>query len=236
MLSFKSIYLLIFSVLIIAQPILGQEKKENKLKPWVASIGLGLGGALLYNQGARDQQITWHHDNYANFHSQADDFLQYSPTLVHIGARLLGAKAVHAGKEQVGLFILGTGIYALSTQGLKRIIQETRPNGEEYSFPSGHSATAFFGARVLAKEIGKEYPWLAVTGYTLAASTAYLRIANHEHWLSDVLVGAGIGIASAELAYCIYPQLKKLFSDKQALQWEPRIAPNYYAASISYRF
>jgi hypothetical protein len=214
----------------------GQEKKSTKLKPWIAPLSLGIGGLVLYNQSARDKQLTWHQENYPNFQTSADDFLQYSPTLIQIGARLLGANSVHKTKDQLGLFLLGTGIYAISTQGLKRIVNETRPNGTEHSFPSGHTATAFFGATVLAKELGKDYPWLAVTGYTLAAGTGYLRLANHEHWLSDVLVGAGIGIASAELAYCIYPKLKQHFSQKQAFQWEPRIAPNYYAASFSYHF
>ncbi|MHA8053008.1 phosphatase PAP2 family protein [Aquirufa sp. OSTEICH-129A] len=214
----------------------GQEKKSNKLKPWIAPVGLSLGGLAFYNQAAHDRQVSWHHENYHGFQSSADDFLQYSPTLIQIGARILGANAKHKGKEQLGIFMLGTGIYVVSTQGLKRIINETRPNGGEHSFPSGHTATAFFGATVLAKELGKEYPWLAITGYTLATGTAYLRLANHEHWLSDVLVGAGIGIASAELAYCIYPKLKQHFSSKQAFQWEPKIAPNYYAASFSYHF
>ncbi|MHA8098430.1 phosphatase PAP2 family protein [Aquirufa aurantiipilula] len=214
----------------------GQEKKNAKLKPWIAPLSLTLGGLAFYNQAAHDKQVIWHHDNYATFQSSADDFLQYSPTLIHIGARILGANAMHKGKEQLGLFLLGTGIYVISTQGLKRIINETRPNGAEHSFPSGHTATTFFGATLLSKELGKEYPWLAVTGYTLAAGTGYLRLANHEHWLSDVLVGAGIGIASAELAYCIYPKLKERFSKSQAFQWEPRVAPNYYAASFSYHF
>ncbi|MCZ2471731.1 phosphatase PAP2 family protein [Aquirufa ecclesiirivi] len=214
----------------------GQEKKSSKLKPWIAPLSLTLGGLAFYNQSAHDKQLSWYHENYHTFHSSADDFLQYSPTLIQIGARLLGAKAQHKGKEQLGLFLVGTGIYVISTQGLKRIINETRPNGSEHSFPSGHTATAFFGATVLAKELGKEYPWLAITGYTLAAGTGYLRLANNEHWLSDVLVGAGIGIASAEIAYCIYPKLKERFAKSQAFQWEPRIAPNYYAASFSYHF
>lgn len=234
----KLTYLLLLGILFFGLERTGfsQEKKNAKLKAWIAPMSLTLSGLALYNQGARDKQVMWHHDNYATFQSSADDFLQYSPTLIHIGARLLGVNAVHNSKDQLGIFLLGTGIYVISTQGLKRTINETRPNGAEHSFPSGHTATAFFGAAVLAKEFGKEYPWLAITGYTLAAGTAYLRLANHEHWVSDVLVGAGIGIASAELAYCIYPKLKERLSKSQAFQWEPRVAPNYYAASFSYHF
>ena len=49
----------------------------------------------------------------------------------------------------------------------------------------------------------------------MATTTAYLRMQNNKHWLSDVVAGAGIGIASTKLAYWLYPKLqRKLFKDK----------------------
>lgn len=32
-----------------------------------------------------------------------------------------------------------------------------------------------------------------------------MRILNRRHWLSDVVTGAGIGIASVEIAYLLLP-------------------------------
>lgn len=33
-----------------------------------------------------------------------------------------------------------------------------------------------------------------------------LRLMNNKHWLSDVLVGAGIGVLSTNVAYLIFPE------------------------------
>jgi membrane-associated phospholipid phosphatase len=33
---------------------------------------------------------------------------------------------------------------------------------------------------------------------------------NNKHWLNDVLAGAGVGIASTQFAYWLYPKMQKL--------------------------
>jgi hypothetical protein len=40
-----------------------------------------------------------------------------------------------------------------------------------------------------------------VGAYALATSVAIYRMINDQHWESDVLVGAGIGIFSANIVY-----------------------------------
>jgi membrane-associated phospholipid phosphatase len=60
-------------------------------------------------------------------------------------------------------------------------------------------------------------------------------MANNKHWATDVAMGAAIGIASAEFAHWAYPKLKKSL-DKTSLNWEPIVAPNFYAARVSYAF
>jgi membrane-associated phospholipid phosphatase len=37
--------------------------------------------------------------------------------------------------------------------------------------------------------------------YTVASSVGLLRVANNRHYISDVLVGAGIGYLSMKVAY-----------------------------------
>jgi len=64
------------------------------------------------------------------------------------------------------------------------------------AFPSGHTTAAFALATTLGDAIDK--PWARVALYTFAAGTGWARMTEEEHWLSDVLAGAAIGIVSAK--------------------------------------
>lgn len=67
------------------------------------------------------------------------------------------------------------------------------------AMPSGHTMAAFATASVLAQE----YPRYAPLFYGLASWVAVARVQQSTHWLSDTVVGAGMGIlfgfASVEL-------------------------------------
>ena len=77
-----------------------------------------------------------------------------------------------------------------------------RPDGSDYySFPSGHTAQAFATAVMLSQEYGYRYKWVPYLSYGLASTVGVLRMANNKHYLSDVLVAAGIGILSTKVAY-----------------------------------
>jgi membrane-associated phospholipid phosphatase len=204
-------------------------------KAWYYVTGLSTASAILYTDFAKDQQKTFYQNNLGGYHNSADDFLQYSPTLLNIGLHVAGLKDNQKPKELFTIFLIGTGTYTVLTQGLKYTINETRPDGTDHSFPSGHTTTAFFGARMLDRSYGKQYPLISLGGYALATATGAMRIANNKHWATDVAMGAAIGIASAEIAHWIYPKLKKSL-DKTSLNWEPIVAPNYYAARVSYAF
>jgi membrane-associated phospholipid phosphatase len=65
------------------------------------------------------------------------------------------------------------------------------------SLPSGHTTMAFALATSLANEIRR--PWVTVGLLTAASGTGWSRLNDNKHWLSDVLAGAGVGIASAQL-------------------------------------
>ena len=56
-------------------------------------------------------------------------------------------------------------------------------------------------ATMLNKEYGYKSPWIGVGAYSVATATGLMRMANNKHWLSDVLVGAGIGIMATEFGY-----------------------------------
>ena len=67
------------------------------------------------------------------------------------------------------------------------------------SFPSGHTTLAFASASFTSYVFGKYYPdskWripVSLSLYTLATTTALLRVSSGNHFLTDVLAGALIG-------------------------------------------
>lgn len=228
---------IVILILCLAFPYKNIAQKPAKKIRWKAPVALGVTSLLLYNSFAKDAQSTIYRNNFSSFSTNLDDILQYTPTILNVGLSASGLKTKNTRADRLGIFVLGTGIYVVATQSLKYAINETRPNGTEHSFPSGHAATAFFGATLLAKEYGENYPWIAVGGYAIAGTTAVLRMANNQHWATDVFMGAGIGIASAEIASYLYPKIKtKLFNSKSAWNFEPQIAPNYYIARLNYSF
>ena len=75
---------------------------------------------------------------------------------------------------------------------------EFRPFTHSDAFPSGHATMAFALATALGDEIG--HPWWARVGlFAAATATAWSRLNDNMHWLSDVLGGAALGVTSAQV-------------------------------------
>jgi len=69
------------------------------------------------------------------------------------------------------------------------------------SFPSLHSTAAFAVGAVFAESGSDDYRWLRrLVGYGMASATVYLRVHDNQHWLSDTVAGAALGIASGRFA------------------------------------
>jgi membrane-associated phospholipid phosphatase len=78
-------------------------------------------------------------------------------------------------------------------QGIKIAVRRDRPNGNCCAFPSGHAATAFATASVLERHFGYRGAWPTLVG---ASYVAISRLADHQHFLSDVVFGSALGIAT----------------------------------------
>ncbi len=65
-------------------------------------------------------------------------------------------------------------------------------SGENLSFPSGHTASAFAVASVTGYYYG-DSPWKVGTAYALAGLVGWSRFNDHDHWPSDVFAGAALG-------------------------------------------
>lgn len=91
---------------------------------------------------------------------------------------------------------------------LKLVLRRQRPTVEmlgrpslvvmptSFSFPSGHSASAF----AFTTSLVREWPAAGVPIGLLATAVAYSRVHTGVHFPSDVVVGAGLGVGAAAVA------------------------------------
>jgi len=79
------------------------------------------------------------------------------------------------------------------TQGIKIAVRRDRPTGECCAFPSGHSSATFATAAVLERHLGYRGAWPT---FLIATYVATSRLHDNRHYLSDVLFGGALGIAS----------------------------------------
>ena len=140
-----------------------------------------------------------------DFQLPVDNYIQYAPIAELYIADIIGVKSKNHWFDQTKYLLISNLITATITHTIKRTSLKTRPNGGDYSFPSGHTSFSFTNATVLYNEFKDSSPYLAYSGYLFSSATGTLRIINNKHWLSDVLVGAGIGILSSQLVYYFEP-------------------------------
>ena len=127
---------------------------------------------------------------------------------------VMGSAWVQIGGA-VGTYVLGRGIdsprttmlgadlirsqtiNAVLTQGIKLAVRRQRPDGGDFSFPSGHSSAVFTTATVLERHFG----WrVGVPAYAVAMFVGGSRLQENRHYPSDVLFGAAIGIVAGRTA------------------------------------
>jgi membrane-associated phospholipid phosphatase len=189
--------------------------KKTPVTHLIAPLVLIGGGIIVNSTDFKNKQLTWRSQNYPDFKNKVDDFIQFAPHAAVFGFDWIGVKSKHGFNDKLGLMGTGMVIMLGTVNALKYTTDQVRPDGSAAnSFPSGHTANAFFGATILAKEYSDKSVLIVIGGYSVATATGVFRILNNRHWASDVLVGAGIGILSAEAAYSVYPWLKEKIGGK----------------------
>jgi hypothetical protein len=155
------------------------------------------------HQGSVKFRVKRERDNLGNeFKFHMDDYLQFSPLVLTYGFQAIGMKPKTDIMNRSVILLKSELIMMTSVTFLKGKTQTLRPDSSGYnSFPSGHTAQAFAAATLLAEEYGRRYKWVPYVAYGLASSVGMLRVMNNRHFVSDVLVGAGIGILSTKIAY-----------------------------------
>jgi undecaprenyl-diphosphatase len=105
----------------------------------------------------------------------------------------------------LGLTIIAVALADWSAIGMKALFDRDRPPlrfpepdplvrvPQDGSFPSGHAATSFAGATILAFA----FPRLAPLLYVLAAAVAFSRVYVGVHYPLDIVGGAVLGVLIA---------------------------------------
>jgi len=124
---------------------------------------------------------------------------------------LLGFVKKNKRLQREGWYLAGGLVFTGAvTYTLKHIIDRPRPfekhafivkrddEGGGRSFPSGHTASAFYTATAMSLQYKKWY--VMVPAFVYAGSVGWARMYQGVHYPSDVLAGAAIGAGSALLA------------------------------------
>ncbi len=198
-------------LMFLSQATYGQDKDSTANVTRFAPKALIAPGLLMLSgfiangrsqESIKNEVAEERNEHIPRFHTSVDDYLQFSPLVVAYGLDAFGIKSKTDFTNRTVILLKGEVMSFAAVTIMKRAFHTKRPDGSAYtSFPSGHTTQAFAAATFLSEEYKDTYPWMPYASYTVASSVGVLRMANNRHYISDVLVGAGIGYLSMKLAY-----------------------------------
>jgi len=183
------------------------------------TILIGTGIATMYDRGFYSSYDAYDciQRNYPGFQTNIDTYLLLIPALGVYGLNLAGVKGKHNFLDRSIILLSSITLASVTTGMIKSSTDVLRPDGSNYrSFPSSHTALAFVSATFLHEEYKDRSIWYGIAGYSIATASGVLRMMNNKHWMSDVLVGAGIGILTTKAMYLLYPIIKSGVAGKRA--------------------
>lgn len=189
----------------------------------------------------RVMQRRWVQDSPLFSHA-ADVFNAYGSPGVFAGSVALYAAGWAGHRPDVarlGLRAFETiGLSGVVTGGIKGFAGRARPyaspqdphdwkllsgthDGARQSFPSGHTTAVFAFASALDHELRLTQPrtarWAGPALYAAAALTGLARMHANDHWASDVVMGAGIGIVSGMVVARFHADRPQHWIDRRLL-------------------
>lgn len=175
------------------------------LSLWLG-LGAAAGGALLADEAARDVTSRWDSETVeevAEAGRWVGTWEKTAPIALAatfaVGAATEGTTGLRKGVA----IVTGTLTGSLANEVLNQVVGRRRPPEERgsmsfapftghSSFPSGHTSFAFSLAGSIDAVTEGWAP--AAFAYTAATVAGLSRVYHDRHWLSDVLVGAAIGV------------------------------------------
>ena len=207
----KCSLVVLVSQLLSLTPAAAQHQPSHNIRWWEAALAVGaIGAASIFDRRAD----TWVQDRRSSGSDAVANAFRYGggPELVFgIPGGILAAGFVSGNKnlQRSGGRVLASVVTAgLATGALKEITGRFRPDNttDQYvfrpfsnhdAFPSGHATIAFALATSLSAEIHR--PWATALLVAGATGTAWSRLNDHKHWLSDVVAGAAVGVTAANV-------------------------------------
>ena len=177
--------------------------KRNLLQKSIVPLSLIASGMLLSDSGL-EKSLNADTRNWVgqDFNLPADDYTRYAPIVQLYIADIVGIEAKSHWFDQTKNMAISMLLTDAVTKLMKKSIYKVRPNGTNSdAFPSGHTSVAFATGSVLYEEFKDTSPILAYSGYGFSAATGVFRLLNNKHWVSDVIMGAGLGIMITKLVY-----------------------------------
>jgi membrane-associated phospholipid phosphatase len=244
-----SCLIILFSTNVAAQPADSTHVTPKKTPGKAVSVFLapavliGTGIATMDDRGWYSSQDAYEciQRNYPGFHTNVDDYLWFLPAASVYGLNLAGVKGKNNFVDRSVVYLVSLTLAGLGNSFIKSVTKVTRPDGsDDRSFPSTHTTLAFVSATFLHEEYKHKSFWYSIAGYSVATVTGILRMMNNEHWMSDVLVGAGLGILTTKIVYWVDPLLRKRQSHtpgkrgNDQLTFLPYLAPDHYGVYLQY--
>ncbi|MFL9830348.1 phosphatase PAP2 family protein [Flavobacterium sp. ST-87] len=176
---------------------------------------MGSGVLLFKTQLNKDLQKESQSFFGSDFRTGADNFTVFVPLVQMYTGKLLGFKPKNTVMHQTIDVVTADAISYIVVTAIKNSVKAHRPDSSnQLSFPSGHTAIAFTHAALLYQEYKDADFWYASSGFVFATATGILRVANNKHYTSDILTGAGIGLASG-IIVSYYNPLQKIYFGKK---------------------
>jgi len=196
---------------LFARPLAAQRQSAHDVRWWEAAAVVGvIGLASLADRGLdrwiQDQRSSRSDAIARAFRNGGEPEIAFG---VPVGIIVAGVVSGRPGVSRSGLRVFSSVVVAgVTTAVLKEVTGRLRPSSStdpyvfkpfsQYEgFPSGHATVAFALATSLGEEIHNRLVSAAL--YAGATGTAWSRLNDQRHWLSDVMAGAAVGVTAAKV-------------------------------------
>lgn len=208
-----AVLLLAGTLTLMPRPVQAQKPFGAEVREW-GEFGAVMAGAYLLDTAAQRRLYTEADTTLPGLVSIGDQLGRRAPyyaglTALYFGSRIAGYDEVADGAARTAAALTINGLVA---GGIKRLVGRSRPSNagsnnhtfdplqsswDWESFPSGHTLTAFTAATALALETRSTLPSVAAFG--VASMVGWSRLRSNEHWLSDVVTSAILGVELTEV-------------------------------------